>query len=73
MREQAETIALVAEVPTLFTRAVAICEEVVVEDGSESNKVALLGILFRAGNSSKKYPDPGAVVRSNLRQKNFRL
>lgn len=66
-REQAQTIACIAglggyhrQVPTLFTRAVAICDEIVLEDDSALNKLALLDVLSRAGSSSAAYPDLGA-------------
>ena len=54
-REQAETLALVAELSvyqprarTLFIQAVSICEEVVANDVSHSNKKAFLEVLGSA-------------------------
>ena len=54
--EQAETLALLAELSvyhpharTLFIQAVSICEEVVANDASHSNKNRLLTVLGRAG------------------------
>jgi len=55
--EQAETLALVARLSvyqpqarTLFIQAVSICEEVVGNDASHSNKHRLLVVLNRAGH-----------------------
>jgi len=55
-QEQAETIALIALLPvyqprarTLFIQAVSICEEVVENNPSYSNKNKLLTVLHRAG------------------------
>ena len=54
--EQAETLALIAGLSvyqprsrTLFIQAVSICEEVVANDASHSNKMTLLDVLFEAG------------------------
>jgi len=55
-QEQAETLALIAGLSvyqprarTLFIQAVSICEEVVANDASHSNKNSLLVVLARAG------------------------
>ena len=55
-QEQAETIALIAGLSvyqprarTLFIQAISICEEVVANNPSHSNKYALLVVLERAG------------------------
>ena len=62
--EQAETLALVAGLTvyqprarTLFIQAVSICEKVVANDASDSNKKRLLIVLDRAGYWSKDHPD----------------
>ena len=56
-QEQAETIALIAQLPvyqprarTLFIQAISICEEVVENNPSYSNKNTLLTVLGRAGS-----------------------
>ena len=58
-QEQAETLALVAGLSvyqprarTLFIQAVSICEEVVANNASHSNKIAFLFVLGRAGSST---------------------
>ena len=55
-QEQAETLALIAGLSvyqprarTLFIQAVSICEEVVANNASHSNKIMLLSVLDRAG------------------------
>jgi tetratricopeptide (TPR) repeat protein len=55
-QEQAETLALIAGLSvyqprarTLFVQAVAICEEVVENNASHSNRKGLLNVLHRAG------------------------
>ena len=55
-QEQAETLALIAGLTvyqprarTLFIQAVAVCEEVVANNASHSNKLRLLLVLDRAG------------------------
>ena len=62
--EQAETLALIAGLSiyqprtrTLFIQAVSICEEVVENDPSHSNKTKLLLILDRAGYWTHDHPD----------------
>ena len=62
--EQAETLALVAGLTpyqprarTLFIQAVSICEEVVADDASHSNKLELLIVLSRASYRSAHDPD----------------
>ena len=54
--EHAETLALIAgltiyrpRASTLFTQAISICEEVVANDASHTNKLQLLIVLNRAG------------------------
>jgi len=61
--EYAQTIAVIAglsvyqpQIRTLFTQAIAICEEVVAEDGSDSNKETLLVVLSAAGCSTTNQP-----------------
>jgi tetratricopeptide (TPR) repeat protein len=56
-QEQAETLAFIARLSvyqprarTLFTQAVSICEDVVANDASHSNKEILLVVLARAGS-----------------------
>ena len=65
--EHAETLALIAGLSvyrarahTLFIRAVSICEEVVTDNASQSNKWRLLNILYRAGYWSGDHPELGA-------------
>jgi len=60
--EQAETLSLIAGLSvyqprarTLFIQAVSICEEVVVNDASHSNKHKLLMVLDRAGFKVKDH------------------
>ncbi len=55
-QDQAKTLALIAGLTvyrpharTLFIQAVSICEEVVANDASHSNKLTLLSVLGRAG------------------------
>ena len=56
-QEQAETLALIAGLAvyqprarTLFIQAVSICEEVVANNASHSNKYMLFSVLYRAGH-----------------------
>jgi tetratricopeptide (TPR) repeat protein len=65
--EQTETLALFAglfvyqpRARTLFTQAVSICEEVVENDASDSNKMRLLIVLERAGFWAIEQPKLGA-------------
>ena len=60
--EQAETLALIAGLSvyqprarTLFIQAVSICEEVVENNASQSNKCMLLHVLWRAGRGASEY------------------
>ena len=58
-QEQADTLALIAGLSvyqprarTLFVQAVSICEEVVENNASHSNKISFLFVLGRAGSST---------------------
>ena len=60
-QEQAETLAHIAglyvyrpRARTLFIQAVSICEEVVANNASHSNKYALLNVLDRAGDRAPR-------------------
>ena len=66
-QEQADTLALIAGLSvyqprarTLFIQAVSLCEEVVENDASYSNKLGLLFILYRAGSFSEDHHELGA-------------
>ena len=61
-QEQAETLALIAELSvyqprarTLFTQAVSICEEMVANNASYSNKYSLLSVLGVASHLTSDY------------------
>jgi tetratricopeptide (TPR) repeat protein len=65
-QEQAVTLALIAELSvfqprarTLFTQAVSVCEEVVENNASHSNKTSLLIVLDRAGHWALGHSDHG--------------